>query len=52
MLAGCEGSFDIFRLREDRQRDYDGLDIATEEEVMVGIASARVVGVERNIDIQ
>jgi hypothetical protein len=52
VLAGREGGFDVFGLREDGQRDYNGLDVAAEEEIVVGIARARVVGVEGNVDVQ
>lgn len=49
MLASCECGLDERRLREDGQRDDDGVDVGAGEEVGVGLACAAVVGVERDI---
>ena len=36
MFAGCESSFDVLGLTEDREGDDDGLDILTEKQVVIG----------------
>jgi len=52
MLPCRQCSFDIFGLTEDGKGDYDAVNIVSEQQIMVGLARAGVIGIEVDFELQ
>ena len=52
MFSSRKRRLNVFRLIQDREGDDDGVNVSAQQEVMVGLAAAGVVGVEVDIGVE